>query len=457
MPSGQKPRPQPSVCDVTALYAAAREHHRARQFASAQALYQQVLAVEPDHLGSLYHLAILAIETGRPRVAIELLTRVIARRAAPDAHYHLALALQSGGRLAEAEAHYREATPLKPDYAGAQMNLGNVLAEQGRRDEAAACYARVLALDPRAVIAHYNLANMLALLGQLDEAEAHFRAAIACRPGFAEAWSNLGNLMRDRGRGAEAEAAYRRALVLKADHAEAHNNLGVMVAARGAPAQAIAHYRRALAARPGLVEAHNNLGLALARSGDAAAAVQSFREALRHKPDDLDATHHLARALFAQGAAAEAVALLTRVLDRNGNAETRSLFAFCLRGLSGEELEPVRDYVLRALASCWSSVRTRWQPASCSPMRPGSPEAWPTSRNSWHDRARIDCRRFPAAPALDLGARARSRSRAGADGGAPRAARLGVRRQRIGRRARGVLRRARRAVLSQRICLCRKR
>jgi tetratricopeptide (TPR) repeat protein len=127
-----------------------------------------------------------------------------------------------------------------------------------------------------------------------------------------------------------------------------------MVAARGAPAEAIAHYRRALAAWPGFVEAHNNLGLALARSGDAAGAVQSFREALRHKPDDLDATHHLARALFAQGAAAEAVALLTRVLDRNGNAETRSLFAFCLRGLSGEELEPVRDYVLRALAEGWA-------------------------------------------------------------------------------------------------------
>src|ERR1700722_2643959 len=185
MPSGQKPTPQPSVCDVTALYAAAREHHRARQFASAQALYQQVVAGEPDHLRRLYHLAPLAIETGRPRVAIELLTRVIARRAAPDAHYHLALALQSERRLAEAEAHYREATALKPDYAEAQMNLGNVLAEQGRRDEAAACYARVLALDPRAAIAHYNLANMLAALGRHDEAETRFRDAIACHAGFA--------------------------------------------------------------------------------------------------------------------------------------------------------------------------------------------------------------------------------------------------------------------------------
>src|ERR1700721_621423 len=120
MPSGQKLKPQPSASDVTARYAAARQRHRARQFAFAQALYQQVLAVEPDHLGSLYHLAILAIETGRPRLAIELLARVIARRAAPDAHYHLALALQAERGPAAAAAPHREAVALKPDYAEAQ-------------------------------------------------------------------------------------------------------------------------------------------------------------------------------------------------------------------------------------------------------------------------------------------------------------------------------------------------
>ena len=354
MSNGREQGPQRSAADVTALYAAARKHHRERNLAAAQALYEQVRALAPEHLGNLYHLGILALETGRPRAAIDLLTRVIARRAAPDAHYHLALALQSERRLAEAEAHYREATALKPDYAEAQMNLGNVLAEIGSREEAAACYARVLALDPRAAIAHYNLANMLAALGRPDEAEAHFRAAIAREPAFAEAWGNLGNLLRDRGKPREAEAAYRRALALKPEHAEAHNNLGVMIAARGALPEAIAHYRRAVGLRPGFVAAHNNLGLALARGGDAAGAVACFRDALRLAPDDLDATHHLARASFAQGQAAAAVALLVRAIDRNGNAETRSLFAFCLRGLSVAELEGVRDYVLRALAEGWA-------------------------------------------------------------------------------------------------------
>jgi protein O-GlcNAc transferase len=262
--------PEPSAPEVAALFAAARAQHRAGQLAAAHALYRQTLAADPDHLGSLYFLGILAIETGRPADAIDVLTRVVARREAPDAHYHLALALQAERRLDTAETHYRKAVAIKPDYAEAHMNLGNVLAEQGRRLDAA------------------------------------------------------------------------------------HNNLGVMAAARGALPEAIAHYRRAVAARPGFVEAHNNLGLAFARRGDADAAVASLRHALALRPGHLDTTHHLARVLFAHGKAAAAVALLTAAIDRDGNAETRSLFVLCLRGLAPDELDGVRDYVLRALAEGWA-------------------------------------------------------------------------------------------------------
>src|ERR1700680_3101309 len=107
-----------SPSDPAALFAAARRHHQAGQFAPAQDLYRQVLAADPHHLGSLYHLGILAIQTGRHSDALALLGRVVAaNEGAPDAHYHLALALQSGRRLAEAAAHYRRAAALKPDYA----------------------------------------------------------------------------------------------------------------------------------------------------------------------------------------------------------------------------------------------------------------------------------------------------------------------------------------------------
>jgi tetratricopeptide (TPR) repeat protein len=340
--------------DAKELFAAGRRHHQAGQLGQAQSLYRQALDADPEHFGSLYCLGILAIQADQPRIAIDLLGRAVGRNDAPDVHYHLALALASERRLADATVHYRRAVALKPDYAEAYMNLGNALTAQGLLTEAVPCYARVLELDPRAAIAHYNIANVLAMLQRLAEAEAHFRKAIACHGGFAEAWNNLGNLLRDSGRGDEAEQAFRQALRLRPDFADAHNNLGVLLATRGALEDAMTQYRQALRLQPGLVAAQNNLGLALSRVGDSDRALDCFRRALAANPDGLEARHHLARELFVRGEAAAAVRLLTPALDRNGSAETRSIFVHCLRGLSDDELEAVRDYVLRALTEAWA-------------------------------------------------------------------------------------------------------
>jgi Tfp pilus assembly protein PilF/SAM-dependent methyltransferase len=270
-------------------------------------------------------------------------------------HYHLALALASERRLADAAVHYRRAVALKPDYAEAHMNLGNVLTEQGLLDEAIPSYGRVIELDPRAAVAHYNIANVLARLNRLAEAEEHFRRAIACQGGFAEAWNNLGNVLRDSGRGEEAEEAVCQALRLRPDYADAHNNLGVLLAARGAIEDAMTQYRQALRLQPAFVMAQNNLGLALSRTRDSNGALDCFRRALAVNQDGLEARHHLARELFMRGEAAAAVGALAPALDRNGSAETRSIFVHCLRGLSDDELAAVRAYVLRALTEGWAN------------------------------------------------------------------------------------------------------
>jgi tetratricopeptide (TPR) repeat protein/SAM-dependent methyltransferase len=341
--------------DANDLFAAGRRHHQAGQLGQAQNLYRQALDADPDHFGSLYCLGIVAIQVGQPATAVDLLGRAVRRRDVHDVHYHLALALAAERRLADATTHYRRAVALKPDYAEAHMNLGNVLTEQGLLDAAIPCYQRVLEFDPRAALAHYNVANVLARLGRLAEAEEHFRRAIACHGGFAEAWNNLGNLLRDRGRGEEAEQAIRQALRLRPDYADAYNNLGVLLAARGAREDAMTQYRQALRVQPGFVTALNNLGLALSRARGSDGALECFRRALAANPDGLEARHHLARELFGRGDAVAAVHLLVPALDRNGSAETRSLFVHCLRGLPDDELEAVRDQALRALTEAWAT------------------------------------------------------------------------------------------------------
>jgi SAM-dependent methyltransferase/Tfp pilus assembly protein PilF len=168
----------------------------------------------------------------------------------PESHYNAALVLQALGRGAEVAAHYERAVALKPDFAVAWMNLGNVRKEQARPADAIACYRRVLAIDPRAAPAHYNIANVLAQEGELDAAVAGYRQALALAPDFAEAHNNLGNACRELGRTDEAVAHFRRALARRPDYVEACDNLARALLADGNISEAFDLLRRALAIGP---------------------------------------------------------------------------------------------------------------------------------------------------------------------------------------------------------------
>lgn len=171
--------------------------------------------------------------------------------------------LQLARRLPEAEAAYRQALALKPDYAEACNNLGLLLQSSGRLPEAEAVFRRAVELRPAYPDAHHNLGNLLKDSGRPVDAEATYRRALALKPDYAEAHNNLGILLKRDGRLAEAEATYRRALALQPDRAEIHNNLGIMLKTNLRLAEAEAAHRRALELNPGYVEARLSLCLLL--------------------------------------------------------------------------------------------------------------------------------------------------------------------------------------------------
>ena len=114
------------------------------------------------------------------------------------------------GKHGEAEAAYRKAIALKPDYAKAHCNLGIALYYQGKPAEAEAAFRKAIALKPDYANAYYNLGIALSHQGKRVEAEAAYRKAIALKPDFAQAYCNLGNALKGQGRFTESLAAYRR-------------------------------------------------------------------------------------------------------------------------------------------------------------------------------------------------------------------------------------------------------
>ena len=239
-------------------------HHQAGQLAQARALYQQILAREPNHADALHLLGVIAHQAGQNDAAIELIGRAISVKPDfPQAHCNLGNVLRDQGRLDESIAACRRAIALKPDLPEAWCNLGNALQENGQLGDAVDAYRRAIGLKPNYPEAHSNLGASLREKGQLDEAIAACRQAIALRPGFAEAHSNLGIALHVDQQLDEAVAVYRQAIALRPDLPEPHFNLGTAFRDQGLLAEAMAAYHRAIGLRRDYAEAHYNLARVL--------------------------------------------------------------------------------------------------------------------------------------------------------------------------------------------------
>src|SRR5688572_19290105 len=119
--------------DVGQSLEIALQHHRAGGLVEAEAEYRRVPAADANQPDALHLLGLVALLVGKPKIAIELIERAIARRKEfPAAQSNLGFAYQSAGRWTEAISAYRRSIELQPDVPEARVNLGIALCEAGR-------------------------------------------------------------------------------------------------------------------------------------------------------------------------------------------------------------------------------------------------------------------------------------------------------------------------------------
>jgi Flp pilus assembly protein TadD len=300
------------------------------------------------------------------------------------------LAHHTAGRLAQADACYRNVLAADPVNISALHLLGLLAHQRGQPQAAVDLISRAISLNDRLPELHSNLGNALQAVGRTAEAEASYRRALALRPDNAPACNNLGVTLMEQGRPREAEAAFRQALALRPDYPDAHSNLGNALCIQGKPAEAEASCRRAVALRPHHVHAlnnlgnalkdqgrldeaqicyrraievapdfaepHNNLGLALQDQGQLAEAECCYRAALRLRPNYADAYVNLGDVLLDRGDVAQALDVAECGLDAVETRELKSLFTRCLRRAGSPAMlarVPSRGHLLRALTEPW--------------------------------------------------------------------------------------------------------
>jgi Tfp pilus assembly protein PilF len=247
------------------------------------------LALDPDNPKAVLTLGQIAVARGRWEEAEAHFARAAA---SPDpavsrpAHSGHAAALIQRGDLAAAEAELRERVRDDPTVDDL-YHLGLALERQGRLAQAEQTYRRVLKLAPNHTLALNNAGNCALKQGAVDRARAAFEAAAASDPRHAESRYNLGLLAEDDP--TRADALFREAASLSPTFVEPRFALARHAAAAGqldeaerwasevvglAPTHAPAWLLRARIAAAGGEDARAREYLARGRALDAAAADQ---------------------------------------------------------------------------------------------------------------------------------------------------------------------------------------
>lgn len=241
------------------------------RYAAALAAAQRMVDLRPD-LASLARVSYLRELHGDAAGALDAMRQAVAAGAGSPgdlAHVRTLLGdLQLGaGRLADAEAAYRQALAGQPGYGAAEVGIARVAAARGRLAAAAR------QLD--AAAQRLPLPGTVALLGDVQ--------AAAGRPGEAARQYRLVRAIEqlNRANGVAVDLELAR---FEADHVGSPG---------GDPARAVAMARRARAARP-TVYADDTLAWALRQAGRARAALPHARAAVRLGTRDALLWYHLA-------------------------------------------------------------------------------------------------------------------------------------------------------------------
>jgi predicted O-linked N-acetylglucosamine transferase (SPINDLY family) len=260
-------------------------HHSHSRLEAARTLYQKVLQAQPQNSRAWHLLGVIALQTGQPPLALDLIGKALALDPLnAAAHNDFGKAQSQLGRYEAAVAAYDKAATLAPDNAEFHTNRGNTLYELKRYEAAIASYDAAVALNPNFAGGYYNRAMALYDLTRFEAAVASFDKAIALNPDHARAYNHRGNALYDLRRFEAALASYAKAISLQPEYADAHNSRGNALFELEQYAAALASFDRAIALQPGYADAHNNRGNALFELGQVDAALASYETAVALQP-----------------------------------------------------------------------------------------------------------------------------------------------------------------------------
>ena len=161
----------------------------------AERICQQILDREPEHLGALRMLAVIANDDERFVIAEGLFRRVVTLSPENAAALgDLGQFLSEQSRFPEAIDVLQQASAIADTNPRIWLALGDLLAIVGRTADALAAYDKSLEFAPDEAAALTGRGHMLRIAGRKDDAIAAYQKAIDATPDAGDGWWNLASL-----------------------------------------------------------------------------------------------------------------------------------------------------------------------------------------------------------------------------------------------------------------------
>jgi predicted O-linked N-acetylglucosamine transferase (SPINDLY family) len=330
-------------------------HHRGGRLEQARAMYQAVLALQPDHPNANHNLGTLAVQTGQAALALPYFRQALASNRGNwqywiswvDALIH-AGQVPAAAKLLEQARRAGLAQASVDELVGRMVELpwlsdqteGQVLPGRDAAGDASApsapeiihittllnqnqfaaveAYARGLVANyPANGLGWKMLGIALNHMGNTDAACECQRKVVEICPDDADSWDILGLPSIKKGELVEAEICFRRALRVNPLLTSALSNLGLVLQRQTRLAEAERCFQRCVEIDPAFHVAYLNLSVVLGELGQTSRAEVMIRRALTIKPDFAQAHGILGSLLKDQGRLVEAEAATRRAIQLN--------------------------------------------------------------------------------------------------------------------------------------------
>ncbi|MRR09692.1 tetratricopeptide repeat protein [bacterium] len=188
----------------------------------AEARRQAAMESSAGRLAELQQSMLALLESQRNELGAAGAERT--RREAEE-HNEKGVMLYHRRELGAAEAEFRRALELRPDFAEAFNNIGLAMSDQGKREDAVTAFRRAVELMPDAPETYNNLGCLFKSKRDYQQALDHFNQAIAKRADYAPGYFNLGLAYEEMEKFDQAIKAWEKVLTLQPTHDEARRKI----------------------------------------------------------------------------------------------------------------------------------------------------------------------------------------------------------------------------------------